>query len=70
MTRGLADAGVAAEVAGTGATVRDEAGAGGIAADDPEAGGAALEDAGAGAGLGTVLEIVVITGCSQSPVML
>lgn len=38
---------------------------------DAAAGGAELDDAGAGGSdFGTVLEIVVITGCVQLPVML
>jgi hypothetical protein len=76
---GILAVGFALDAAGTGNAALDPAA--GAMLDD-SIGGVALEPAGTGddapdcagagfaGGFGTVLEIVVITGCSQSPVML
>lgn len=65
-----AAAGVALDVAGAGGAALDAAAGGGVL-DPAGAGTAVPDDAAAGGGaFGTVLEIVVITGCVQSPVML
>lgn len=67
----MAATGLAFDAAGSGNTAPGDE-AGGIALDVADAGGDAPDCAGTGCfgAFGTVLESVVITGCSQSPVML